>query len=175
VKLLAICSEPGCSESVERGRCPAHSGDDRADRAFLGSRAWKAVRAVVLNRDDHRCQAADDGDQCTSEATQVDHVVPRSAGGSPLDPENLVSYCPSHHSRKTQADKHVSWPQRQGQRDASRTTESQHVRDNVARRDRVFALFDSGLSDWDTVATTGESESLVARWRAQHERRSGGR
>jgi len=34
-------------------------------------------------------------------ATQVDHIVPISAGGEPLDEANLASLCASCHSRKT--------------------------------------------------------------------------
>jgi 5-methylcytosine-specific restriction endonuclease McrA len=48
--------------------------------------SWPAVRRKVLDRDRGRCQL------CAARATQVDHIVPRSEGGSD-QPANLRSLC----------------------------------------------------------------------------------
>jgi 5-methylcytosine-specific restriction endonuclease McrA len=55
-------------------------------RADLNTGKWKHLRRAVLNRDQHTCA------YCGKEATQVDHVVPVSAGGS-QDMDNLVAAC----------------------------------------------------------------------------------
>ena len=59
---------------------------------------WSSVRRLVLARDAHRCQIRIPG-VCTIDATEVDHIVPRSlAGGDELD--NLRSVChPCHLGR----------------------------------------------------------------------------
>jgi 5-methylcytosine-specific restriction endonuclease McrA len=47
---------------------------------------WRRVRAAVLERDGHTCT------YCGQPANHVDHVVPRSKGGTD-DLGNLVSSC----------------------------------------------------------------------------------
>lgn len=63
---------------------------------------WRKQRQAVLDRDAHLCQIG--GEHCTRNATSVNHIVPRSAGGPPLDPSNLRSSCRScnqtHHSQE---------------------------------------------------------------------------
>lgn len=54
------------------------------------SRAWRVVRARVLERDDHTCQVAWSG--CTVTATHVDHIVPVAHGGTD-DEHNLRAAC----------------------------------------------------------------------------------
>lgn len=63
---------------------------------------WKALRERVLFRDGRRCQGEGDGigRVCGAEATDVDHVVPASQGGTD-DLDNLQSLCRWHHRRKT--------------------------------------------------------------------------
>lgn len=52
--------------------------------------AWRRVRAYVLARDGHRCQAR--GPQCLGIATTCGHIVPRIDGGNDrLD--NLRAEC----------------------------------------------------------------------------------
>jgi len=55
----------------------------------------KAVREIVLNRDDNRCQAQIYA--CTYHATDVHEIVSRGRGGSPYDPDNCLSLCRSCH------------------------------------------------------------------------------
>jgi 5-methylcytosine-specific restriction endonuclease McrA len=59
-----------------------------------GTRAYKARRLEVLQRDQWTCF------YCQMPATTVDHVIPIIAGGDPLSYENLVSSCTSCNSRK---------------------------------------------------------------------------
>ncbi len=59
---------------------------------------WKRIRAKVLTRDVHICQIR--GSRCTFDATDVDHVVPVSQGGTD-DPSNCVAACRNCHKEKT--------------------------------------------------------------------------
>lgn len=51
---------------------------------------WKRVRKVILLRDP-RCMIR--GAKCSVISTEVDHIVPLSMGGAPLDPNNLRGAC----------------------------------------------------------------------------------
>ena len=52
--------------------------------------AWKAIRQVILERDDHTCQS------CWRYGGQVHHILERGKGGSD-DPSNLITLCgPCH-------------------------------------------------------------------------------
>mgnify|MGYP003651026733 CR=1 FL=1 len=64
-----------------------------ASRGY-GSR-WRRLRRMILNR--HPLCVHCDGSVA---ATEVDHIVPRAAGGNDA-PENLQGLCKSCHSRKT--------------------------------------------------------------------------
>ena len=59
----------------------------------LGTQRWKDQRIRVLKRDGYICQ------YCGSDATQVDHVIPRKAGGT-HDLDNLVACCAPCNSAK---------------------------------------------------------------------------
>lgn len=52
--------------------------------------AWRRVRAVVLLRDSYRCQLRIPN-VCTTEATQVHHLLGRDISGD--DPRYLVAAC----------------------------------------------------------------------------------
>ena len=54
--------------------------------SYLGSAEWKRIRLRVLIRDQYVCA------YCGEVADQVDHVIPRSAGGS-NDMDNCVACC----------------------------------------------------------------------------------
>lgn len=51
------------------------------------SKAYKSKRLQILHRDNYTCF------YCGGEANQVDHVIPISKMGDPLDSDNLVSAC----------------------------------------------------------------------------------
>lgn len=101
---LKGCAQPGCPLFVERGatqsRCPKHTQALRASQdavrpspAARGYGAsWKVLRLAVLERDSYRCQI----ENCSEQATEVDHITPKAAGGSD-DPSNLRSACRRHH------------------------------------------------------------------------------
>lgn len=52
---------------------------------------WKALRAYILERDNYTCVVPG----CLEEATIVDHIKARNAGGTD-DPDNLRSLCSIH-------------------------------------------------------------------------------
>lgn len=60
----------------------------------LGGRPWRRVRAAILVRDHYVCQV------CGVIAEEVDHIVPRSQGGSD-DPSNLRAICVPCHEKKS--------------------------------------------------------------------------
>lgn len=62
-----------------------------SERWAKGStRAWRRVRAQVLDRDGHRCGLQLAG-TCTTRATHVHHTQPRELVGD--DPQYLISAC----------------------------------------------------------------------------------
>lgn len=67
-----------------------------------------AVRRAVLERDGGQCTATDDnGDRCTTPATDVHHLTEHADGGTD-DPNNLASLCAWHHRRITAAHAHAT-------------------------------------------------------------------
>lgn len=57
-----------------------------------GSRAWRELTAVVLERDRWTCQMFRDGHRCGAPATTANHIVPRVYGGRDTL-ENLEAAC----------------------------------------------------------------------------------
>jgi len=92
---LGIGGQP-CPALVDApaSRCPVHARViDRArgtsaERGY-GS-AWQRLSARVLARDGHQCQLRRSG--CTGTATTVDHIFPKSKGGTDHE-SNLVAAC----------------------------------------------------------------------------------
>lgn len=58
---------------------------------FYTSPQWRRVRLLVLERDGWRCRIR--GPRCEGRANEVDHIVPKDAGGAALDPINLRAAC----------------------------------------------------------------------------------
>jgi len=56
-------------------------------KAEIGSKKWKDLRLSVLARDGYICYV------CGGEADQVDHIFPRSKGGSTFDQFNCAAIC----------------------------------------------------------------------------------
>lgn len=103
-----ICGRLECTTIVPYGQrfCQAHAkpawqGARTASSRRTGNRRWKVQRAKALQRDGHTCQVR--GPRCTVGATEVDHIVPVSAGGTD-DLSNLQSVCRADHNAKTQAE-----------------------------------------------------------------------
>ena len=93
------CLEPGCPMLVYEGRCPAH----RRGGGWIGAgkdygSAWPRIRARVL-AEEPTCRLRLAG--CTTYSTQVDHIVPKSRGGTD-ERGNLRAVCKPCHQRKTQ-------------------------------------------------------------------------
>jgi hypothetical protein len=67
-------------------------------------RGWKALRAQALARDAHQCTWIEDGERCTAEGTDADHI------GDPEDHslDNLRTLCGPHHRRRTAIQAHAA-------------------------------------------------------------------
>jgi 5-methylcytosine-specific restriction enzyme A len=124
--MLQACSEPGCSERVLAGKCPAHRREANQRRGSAAQRGydsqWRRLRLRFLRE---RCEACDDTpngncEQCHGTglanrfcrdcfqagflelATECHHV--ESIKRSPhrrLDPTNLIGLCGKCHDRRT--------------------------------------------------------------------------
>ncbi|MFW6070450.1 MAG: HNH endonuclease [bacterium] len=101
------CRAPGCARLSEPGSgyCAGHRSVRTAGRPNRGSSTqqgygarWRKIRRRQLAREPlcRHCQK----EGRVTEATEVDHIKPRSQGGTDAD-ENLQSLCKAHHSRKT--------------------------------------------------------------------------
>lgn len=81
---------------------PATAKSSRSWRTAPLPANWTALRERTLRRDGGRCQAEGNalGAICGAKATDVDHRVPASQGGTD-ELENLQSLCRFHHRQKT--------------------------------------------------------------------------
>lgn len=63
------------------------------------TRAWRRLRAHVLERDGHRCQrlvrVGDEWVKCNAPATHAGHIVARVLGGKDTE-SNLQAECAMH-------------------------------------------------------------------------------
>jgi 5-methylcytosine-specific restriction endonuclease McrA len=75
-----------------------------SDRSARLPDAWPKIRRRIFRRDGHRCTWIDDGQRCTAEATEVDHIHP----GDDHSDHNLRSLCTRHHARKSSAEGHAA-------------------------------------------------------------------
>lgn len=109
-----FCLAPRCPQRVE-GRspyCPEHAP---AVTAWASRRTprpasnweWRKQRRRALIRDRHRCV------ECGSPAVEVDHIVPRSRGGTD-DLSNLRSMCRPCHKAKSEAERLAGLRARRG-------------------------------------------------------------
>lgn len=108
------CRRVGCGVLVRDGSgyCQAHK-DDRLLGKFAdpsrGSRhergygsQWDKTRLRILRRDNGLCQPCLRAGRVTS-ARAVDHIVPKSEGGTDVD-DNLQAICIECHKAKTAAE-----------------------------------------------------------------------
>ena len=69
----------------------------------MSTRAWRRVRADVLERDGYQCQLGYPG--CLGEASEVDHIISIAATGTArrdaLDADWCAAVCSACHRRKT--------------------------------------------------------------------------
>lgn len=110
VRPLRPCKHRGCSALVPGGKtyCPAHASEEikwkpdavRGNRHERGyGNAWTKRRDRILRRDCGLCQVCKRAGRVTI-ATEVDHRVPKSQGGTD-DDDNLQSICKPCHKTKT--------------------------------------------------------------------------
>ena len=74
---------------------------DRGSRGYGAS--WDRLRAQAMKRDTYMCQPCKKSGFITN-ATQVDHIVPKAKGGTD-DLDNLQAICSECHKSKTIIDK----------------------------------------------------------------------
>lgn len=92
---------PAYLPTIDRERTPT------SDQRFYHSDEWQRVRWNQILRVPY-CevhQAAGVLVDCTQYAP-IDHIVPISAGGAPLDERNLMTMCKSCHDRKSGFERH---------------------------------------------------------------------
>lgn len=64
---------------------------------FYDTSAWRHIRDLALARDGDRCTVARLlGGDCHP-TLHAHHIVPMSEGGAPLDVDNVLTACASHH------------------------------------------------------------------------------
>ncbi len=105
-----VCRWQGCPAIVPAGTpyCEVHAREVQrrtdAQRGTASQRGyganWRRVRAMFLAEHPLCADPYKNHGPYPPLATDVDHIVPRSQGGSE-DPENLQALCKSCHSKKT--------------------------------------------------------------------------
>lgn len=72
-------------------------------------RRWEPLRQSILERDNFLCVPCFEEGRYT-EAAEVDHVVPRSKGGT-NDPKNLRAICTDCHEAKSKREANANYRQ----------------------------------------------------------------
>ena len=110
-RIARPCRTHGCGSTTtdRQGYCDTHKptesswskwqrrSGNRHQRGY-GSK-WDKLRKVILSRDFGLCQICLKAGR-TSEASHVDHIRPKSQGGTDAE-ENLQSLCKPCHDHKT--------------------------------------------------------------------------
>jgi hypothetical protein len=68
---------------------------------------WARIRKQILERDNHTCQIR--GENCTTTANQVDHIIPIVAGGAWYDPHNLRASCATCNNKRSDNRHREKW------------------------------------------------------------------
>jgi len=107
-----ICRIGGCNELSPTGFCEkhkagrepwrGHGGKSSTERGY--GAAWRKLRDIVLRRDLFKCVPCKKKGFVTI-ATEVDHIINKSKGGTD-DLENLQSICNPCHIEKTNSESH---------------------------------------------------------------------
>jgi len=85
--------------------------------SYAKPRGWTTTTKRILQRDGRQCYRR--GPQCIGAATQVDHVIPHSQGGS-HDDSNLAAICKPCHDEKTKVEATAGKKRRSGRLPAER-------------------------------------------------------
>ncbi len=102
---LHVCTYPGCHTLVRDGsRCALHARQADQARGSSTQRgygyAWRMKRIAFLLKHPWCSDPFGDHPNQQVRATQVDHVVPKSEGGTD-DESNLDGKCDHCHDKKT--------------------------------------------------------------------------
>jgi len=87
-----------CALLLSKGNAMAWHRSSRHDRGYDAN--WVKLRKLVLQWDKHLCQPCKRAGRVT-QATEVDHITPKSCGGDD-SADNLQSICRECHKTKTQ-------------------------------------------------------------------------
>jgi hypothetical protein len=93
-----------------RGNATFGSGRQASRRERGYGPEWDRLRETILQRDEYLCVACRKTGVLTAART-VDHILPKSEGGSD-DPANLQSLCKPCHEAKTAAENAARWGKR---------------------------------------------------------------
>ncbi|MBI6550225.1 HNH endonuclease [Xenorhabdus lircayensis] len=107
-RIPRACRKQGCPRTTtdRSGYCTDHlhtgwqnhqQGKSRHERGY-GSK-WDKIRQRILKRDRHLCQQCLSHERVT-QATMVDHIIPKAHGGTDAD-SNLSAICYGCHKLKT--------------------------------------------------------------------------
>ena len=116
-KLAGPCSAPGCPErAIKRGLCREHLrqrqqryDDQRGTEAERGYGArWQRLRRMLLAEQPLCADPFGQHGGYPARATDVDHILPRRAGGDD-SADNLQALCHECHSRKTASETSPGW------------------------------------------------------------------
>lgn len=107
IRAKTICNHPGCGSIIDApGYCSKHFKNKATgwhqtktttQRGY--GHAWRKIRDYILKRDNYHCLVCAKKNR-VSVATQVDHIISKSVGGTD-DYSNLQSICVSCHKHKT--------------------------------------------------------------------------
>ncbi len=147
---LKTCAEPGCWRLTTAARCEEHAIRHypkwSASERGYGSE-WRKRRARVL-AEHPMCQWVG----CTLPATDVDHILSKSLGGTD-DHLNLRALCAVHHRLKTATDA--------GRRRAVRKGAPRPSREAIQREERAAGV--GGRGRVAKISQLGHFKSPPAR------------
>ena len=91
----AHIGKPKSPEHIAKLSGPNHYRWKGGVSRNMSKKEWRAIRALVLNRDEHRCRECGNDNQ---NSLVVHHIIHHNEGG-PDTMENLITWCRSCHSR----------------------------------------------------------------------------
>lgn len=92
------CASPGCPKLTDKRFCVAHA--QQQPKTTARGYGWQWQKRSRFYLAEHPLCVDCEKEGRTTAATEVDHIIPRCAGGNDTR-ENLAGLCKSHHSQKT--------------------------------------------------------------------------